>query len=274
MEITAVTLTKTIRFDDDVLSVIRAMSWEDNGCLGRITSQLERRLYEKVNKALELMGGKWNRKSGGHVFAADPRPSVEGLIGNGALTVERDGFFETPPEVTARMLELVPLARHSLIILEPSAGKGAILKVLLSQPSGIFHLYHAIEKNDCRREILEDLDVDIHVVGADFLSYDIPCYQDDGERMFEYDRIYMNPPFEEGQDIDHVRHAYGLLKPGGALVSVMCEGEFFRNDKKAVAFRDWATEIGATSERLPADSFKASGTNVNARLFVARKAVK
>jgi len=39
-----------------------------------------------------------------------------------------------------------------------------------------------------------------NVVGNDFL-----------EHKKSYDRIVMNPPFENFQDIDHVRHAYDLL---------------------------------------------------------------
>ena len=35
-----------------------------------------------------------------------------------------------------------------------------------------------------------------------------------------YDTIVMNPPFEKFQDIDHVRHAFDLLKPGGRVVAI------------------------------------------------------
>ena len=89
-------LTKTLKFDQEVLNVLRAMRWENDGTLGIISGgQLDRKLYERLNKALEAMGGKWNRKAGGHVFDADPRPAVEGLLDNGTLAVEKDGFFET-----------------------------------------------------------------------------------------------------------------------------------------------------------------------------------
>ena len=103
-------LIKMIKFDDNVLEVFKAMEWRDNGLLGIITGgQLERDLYMRCNKAFDALGGKWNRKAGGIVFAVDPRPQIEGLIENGALTVERDGFFETPHSVVEQMLELLPL---------------------------------------------------------------------------------------------------------------------------------------------------------------------
>lgn len=89
----------------------------------------------------------------------------------------------------------------------------------------------------------------------------------------EYDRILMNPPFEKGADIDHVKHAYSLLKPGGRLVSIMCEGPFFRSDSKSEEFRNWLEEVGGTNEKLPDGSFLASenSTAVNTRLVVIDK---
>ena len=83
-------LTKTLRFESNVLDILRAMEWQNDGRLGIITGgQLDRALYVKVNKALEAMGGKWNRKAGGHIFSEDPRPQVEGLLETNSLTVNR-----------------------------------------------------------------------------------------------------------------------------------------------------------------------------------------
>ncbi|MBU2249746.1 MAG: hypothetical protein KKD77_23570 [Gammaproteobacteria bacterium] len=121
-------LTKKIVLDKSVLEIIESMEWNYNGTLGKITcGQLDRDVYEKVNLALEQLGGKWNRKQGGHVFAMDPRPRVKGLVESGVLTVERDGFFETPFPIVQWMLERVtPVGR----LLEPQAGLGAIVEHL------------------------------------------------------------------------------------------------------------------------------------------------
>jgi len=197
-------LTKKMKFDEDVLDVLRAMTWSDDGLLGKIVSQLDRGLYMKVNKALDAMGGKWNKKAGGHVFASDPRTNVEGLIASGVLVVERDGFFETPRAVVERMLELAPLSRATQLIMEPSVGRGAILKVLLEQPHSEVHLFQVLEKNEVRRAYIAQTFPDVEIVGTDFLKYQLPRYQDDNEVMCYADRIYMNPPFEELQDIRHV----------------------------------------------------------------------
>jgi len=246
-------LTKTLQFDDNVLAIIRTMDWRDDGKLGALTcGQLDRKMYNSVNKALAAMGGKWNRSKGGHVFPLDPRPQVTGLIENGALTVERDGFFETPPEVVQRMMELVQPRGH---VLEPSAGLGGIADRLPISKDSLL----CIEKNERRAEELQKNGYTIQC--GDFLTMT--------PGMF--DTIFMNPPFEQGQDIDHVQHAFKYLGENGALVSVMSTGPFFRSDRKATAFREWFDRVGGYAEDLPPNSFKYSGTGVNACLVVIRR---
>ena len=248
-------LTKTLRFDGDVLDVLRAMKWADDGLSARIDVQLNRDLYERVNKALVAMGGKWARSAKAHLFKTDPRQSVEGLIANGTLVVEKDGFFETPLAVVKMMLDLVaPVG----LILEPEGGLGAIVDNLGIPKTRII----CIEKNQQRADVLKSKGY--RVFCEDFLE----C------KTVKCNTIYMNPPFEAGQDIDHVKHAYSLLRPGGEMVSVMSTGAFFRNDKKAKAFRDWFALKKGIDVKLPSNSFKESGTGVNACLVVLKKSVR
>lgn len=92
----------------------------------------------------------------------------------------------------------------------------------------------------------------LEVKGYNVASNDFTEY--DGK---QYDRIIMNPPFENFQDIDHVKHAFELLKPGGKLVAIM--GASVKNSrKKAVEFRQWIDEAGSYIEDLPEGSFKSS----------------
>ena len=251
-------LTRTLKFDDDVLDVLRSMDWQNNGCVGVITGgKLDRNLYQRCAKAFDAMGGKWDRKTGGIVFKLDPRPNIEGLVTSGELTVERDGFFETPRSVVERMLELVPFPvgeTNSYFVLEPSAGLGAIARYL----HGLN--FTLVEKNHERCEELKKTYK--HVLEMDFLEFNQSDF---------FMRIYMNPPFEELQDVDHVRHAYDLLADGGKMVSVMAESAFFRSDKKSESFREWLNEVNAYVEKLPEGSFKESGTGVNTRLVVIEK---
>lgn len=255
-------LTKTLKFDENVLAVLRSMQWEDNGRLGKIKTQLDRQLYASVNKALEAMGGQWSRKAGGHVFHADPRPQVEGLLQNGSLTVVKDGFFETPFAVVDRMLQLAPLPDKLIYtVLEPSAGMGAIVRALLDYgvPEQSMTL---VEKNLQRFEALVDKFPLAHVERGDFLQI---------SSVSKFDRIYMNPPFEAGQDVDHVIKAHTMLAKGGILVSVMGEHAFFASESKAISFRRWLNDVGGVAVKLPANSFHASGTDVNTRIVIIKK---
>ena len=125
------------------------------------------------------------------------------------------GFFPTPRPVIDRMLELDRVESHHNV-LEPSCGKGDILDALKEVYPGVE--LHAIERNYTLSDVLSAKG---HAVQfCDFL-----------EHQGSYDRIIMNPPFENGQDIEHVQHAYSLLAPGGRLVSVVCEGPFFRRQQ-------------------------------------------
>lgn len=201
-------LTKTLKFDAEVLDVLKAMQWEDEGRLGIITGgQLERGLYQRVNKALDAMGGSWNRGRKGHVFPLDPRPQVEGLLESGALVVERDGFFETPDAVIETMLSLVTL-EDDMRVLEPSAGLGKIAGHLVVIV-GVDNLV-CVEKNEQRAAYLFE-QRGYTTYCKDFLEY---------KPTKLFDRVYMNPPFEELQDVAHVMHAHSLLKPGGEMAFI------------------------------------------------------
>lgn len=167
------------------------------------------------------------------------------------------GYFPTPAAVVARMLELVG-DDAGPFILEPSAGKGDIAQALRRKYPGA--VLDVIEQYGQLAEVLELKG--FNVVRGDFLEY-----------QGHADAIAMNPPFEHQADIQHIRHAYGLLSPGGVLVSVVCENAFFRQDRTAEGFRVWLQAVGAYIEELPPGSFLKSDrpTGVNTRLIKIAK---
>jgi protein-L-isoaspartate O-methyltransferase len=164
------------------------------------------------------------------------------------------GYFPTPPAVVARMIEAAQL-RITHTILEPSAGHGAIATAL---PSECLTVVYELSPRLC--EVLQLHGFDARP--SDFLSV-VP-------RPF-FDRVLMNPPFENLADIDHVRHAFEFLKPGGRLVAIMSPAFSYRRDKKAEAFRDWAVDLMTHSEKLPAGTFRESGTDIESVLIVLDK---
>lgn len=178
---------------------------------------------------------------------ADPIKEMEReLIGT-----KIPGYFPTPKQYSQEVVERADI-KPGMDVLEPSAGKGNIADEVPKDVN-----LSVIEVNPSLREILTKKGYNL--VGQDFL-----------EHTGKYDRILMNPPFENGQDIDHVKHAYELLKPSGRVVAIMSEGTFFRNDKKATEFREWLESVGGISEKLPEGAFKSSErpTGVNTRMVV------
>lgn len=164
------------------------------------------------------------------------------------------GFFPTPDPVLDRLFQLADIKAGGHFI-EPSAGAGNIADRICQQFGASLELY---EVNYTLVDILEKKG--FHVGKSDKSG---SCDFLQCERSERADYIIMNPPFENLQDVEHVQHAYSLLKQGGVLVSVMSPSAFFRSGKKSEAFRAWFVELGGYKEALPAGSFKVSGTNVD-----------
>lgn len=168
------------------------------------------------------------------------------------------GFFPTPEPVIEKMLDEAGI-QPGEAVLEPSAGNGAIMDAIRQADTGAE--LEGLELNGTLREILAAKDH--KVLGEDFMQYE----------GGPYDKIVMNPPFEKNQDIQHVKHAYSLLRPGGRVVAIMSEHPFFANDKASTEFRDWLDQQDHTTEKLP-DAFKKGKirtTGVASRLVVINK---
>jgi len=215
------------------------------------SQQLDRKTYLEVNRVLECLGGKWNRKLKAHIFEIDISNAIDDVLLTGEVIDKKKEFqfFETPQNIIDQLIELAEV-RIGHSCLEPSAGRGNIAS-FLREIAG-YGMVTCVELNPANVKIL--VSRGFHVHGRDFLQY-----------MTEhvYDRIVMNPPFTRRQDIAHVLKALSLLSDGGILVSVMSSGIMFRQDKKTRNF--WAKVAEHTSEviKLPPGAFKVSGTGVN-----------
>jgi phospholipid N-methyltransferase len=169
-------------------------------------------------------------------------------------------FFPTPQELAQRMAFDLD-AEPGMRVLEPSGGKGNLADAVRAQvPKAAIDV---VEQSHRLREILEAKGYTL--VGHDFMDF---------KPEQPYDRIIMNPPFSNGQDADHVRHAYDMLAPGGKLVAITGEGIFFREDAKSKAFRDWFDEVGGESEKMEGaftDRREVKTTGVNSRLLTIEK---
>ena len=249
--------------ENDVLTVLSTLDIDGNNVT--ITGQLDRKLYLAVNKVLERIGGKWNRKAKAHVFDGDPTDRLNNVIECGVLDPEvKTGYFPTPPEIVAKMIDLADfdsLGRCDMI-LEPSAGRGHIAdKIIVNITDDKCSILHICENLPENIHILKEKG---YVVQGEFFEFVIDCAGD-----VEFNRILMNPPFSPRQcDIDHVTTAFDLLAPNGILVAIMSAGVTFRENKKTVEFQEKILEPHCTHlEHLPSGTFKESGTMANTILL-------
>ncbi len=224
------------------------------------TGQLPRDVYAKVDRVLRLMGGKWTKKLGGHLFADDPSDAFESLLLTGKVEKpDNFGAFFTPALLADEVIELADL-ELGMTVLEPSAGAGA----LLSRAAAVVGIENcvAVELQPSLADALRAQGFE--VITGDFLSRP-QWHRDD-----LVDRIVMNPPFAKQADVSHVTHAYSMLAPGGRLVSIMASSFTFRTNAKSEAFRALVSEVGSVKPN-PEGSFKESGTNVNTVIVVLNK---
>lgn len=240
-----------MKIDKDVLKIIDAGTSEGN-FYKLPAEQLDRKMYVKVNKVLELLGGKWNKKAKAHVFPESIEDAIDSVILTGEVQdIKKElQFFETPPELARRLVEMAEI-KNGMCCLEPSAGKGNIAKIISESVKGTLI---CCEINKEFVDILEQ--VGFCVSYGNFM---------DMGSEFKYDRVVMNPPFTKQQDIDHVLYALEFLKSGGILVSIMSAGVMYRTNKKTEKFWEiiYAQEDYEVVE-LPEGTFKSSGTMVNA----------
>ena len=241
-----------MRLDNDVLNVLAAA--ETDGDKLRLTGQLDRALYVKTNKALDAAGGKWNRSAKAHIFPGDAAEAIDQMMLTGEIIAAKQefGYFPTPPAIVQRLIDLAKLA-PGMLALEPSAGRGAIAKALVTA--------------GCRVDSVELLPENVAALREDFpdaREHDFLTY----EPTPVYDRVVMNPPFARQADIHHVTHAAQFLKDDGLLVSVMSNGVTFRENKLTADFRERVHYSGGWFEDLPDGAFKDSGTMVRTVIAV------
>ncbi|WP_440063900.1 DUF3560 domain-containing protein [Streptosporangium sp. OZ121] len=166
--------------------------------------------------------------------------------------------FVSPPDIAELVVDLAHV-KPGMTVLEPSAGAGALLR---AAAVGLGATVDCVELAPQLVAFLRDSGHARRVLHSDFLTVDRDLLDP------AYDRVVMNPPFSDGQDVAHVAYALSFVKPGGYLVAVMSNGVTFRKDKGYPALRDLVEARGGEFITLPDDTFAPSGTNVKTVIAV------
>jgi methylase of polypeptide subunit release factors len=194
---------------------------------------------------------------------AAPFLALEQAAKTGVKIVVAPQLFPTPPELAARMAGEADVIGKR--ILEPSAGTGNLIRAIANAATGFdcIRSITAVEYNHTLvSQLIDQRDKTVYANGDNFK---VVCgdFLEQNGNLGKFDRIVMNPPFINGSDIKHIKHAAGFLADGGRLVALCANGPRQREILKPMA-----EESGGWWEDLPAGSFAEQGTNVNVAMLL------
>ncbi len=228
----------------DLVEVIDQSTIEGNSLY--LPGTLDRKLYQKVNTAIEAAGGKWSKKAKAHLFDVPPREALGLVIAAGVVIdqkKERQAFY-TPKHIADRIASIADVSGHR--VLEPSAGNGALADACIRAGASSVSIIE-IDPAEC-----VNLKEKGHVgLEGDFLK---------ARPRPIFSRIVMNPPFTKNQDVKHLSRALQWLAPNGVIVCILPDR--FR-DKSLRSMIGLPHGFALEEFPLPPNAFAESGTKVN-----------
>jgi hypothetical protein len=223
--------------------------------------QFNKKVYAQVKKLFGDAGASWEgNKTQAFVFPFSPERIMEELRAGKEINIQQDyQFFETPDAVADWLVELAGGIRSTDTVLEPSAGRGALVRAIhRSNPDVTVDCLELMPEN---REFLYRLP-NVNIVGYDFTQY---------SSKNKYSKIIANPPFSNSQDIEHICRMYDRLCTGGVLVSVSGVNWSFAQTQKGSGFRKWMEDRSARVYDVPKGAFRQSGTEIATKVTVINK---
>lgn len=155
----------------------------------------------EAGRVLESIGGVAGKS--GWQFDYDAASTIKRIVASGVVPDDRAfQFYPTPDAVAKAAVEWAEIGEGHAC-LEPSAGLGGLAQHMPKTT-------HCVEVSSLRADVLRSKGYAVEC--ADFLTL---------KTTRRYDRIVMNPPFDQGRWQAHLEAARGLLAPGGVLVAVL-----------------------------------------------------
>lgn len=171
-----------------------------------LTYGTDRLVAQEVRNVLQALGGVQTDKAGfSFSFPYDPAEVLAEVVTSGCLPDQRSHqFYPTPETLAERLVEMAQIEEGHRC-LEPSAGTGAIARLIPSTA------LTCVEISPLHCRALASQGLAVHE--GDFLQW--------AESAPSFDRILMNPPFADNRAKLHLQAAADLLAPGGRLVAIL-----------------------------------------------------
>lgn len=160
----------------------------------------------EVREILSALGGT-SKNNLWWEFDFDPMDAIHEIVNTGCIPDKKaHQFYPTPKKLAERVVELAEIGpAHTC--LEPSAGTGGLADFM---PKG---RTTCIEVSALHCKVLESKGFKVHQ--ADFTAWDA---------YGTFDRVVMNPPFDQGRWRAHLEHAADKVCAGGRLVAILPSG--------------------------------------------------
>lgn len=218
--------------------------------------------YDRLKPIIEHLNGHWREKTKCFVFPYDVKDTLSQAIQNGVSVTEKyryqeeTQFYPTPAFVAERVAELADIP-SGCTVLEPSAGTGSLLDAI--------HV-------PCNFTVIEPLEENTAILKKKGYDCIQTTFEEYAQNPGHFERVIMNSPFAQQNDIKHTMLAYQLLNPGGVLVSIISENALYYNTETSKTFLKFLDKNNAYVEAIPSGAFTSSGTTIETVIVRIKKA--
>jgi hypothetical protein len=207
--------------------------------------------FSEVHEVMLSCGGAYEKSEAGmpgYRFDYDFNTLRETLVLMGSIPEQRSHQYYQTQEAEAKRAVSFCDIDETHECLEPSAGQGGIVKYMPKSTQ-------CVEISKVQSAILKAKGY--NVVCEDFLEW--------SKTAGHYDRIVMNPPFNDNQAKEHVIAASGLMKQNGKLVAIIPAS--FKNKILVDGMKhEWSEVIE--------NAFSVTGTNVSVIMLKLTKGIE
>lgn len=158
-----------------------------------------------AERVLTAIGGVYEKRGGvGHwAFDYEVGPVLSDIVCSGVVPDQKSHQFYPTPASVAELAIAAAGIETGHACLEPSAGIGGLADLMPKDQTT------CVEISPLHAKVLQAKGHT--VICGDFLNQPVQ----------QFDRIVMNPPFDQGRWQAHLQHAASMVAPGGRLVAIL-----------------------------------------------------